>query len=158
MSMLSLPGLHRFAPHAPVVVRVIVGAVFVAYGWQKLTVMGPAAFGSNMLGELGLPAPVVLGHLVTWLEVVGGLLLIAGLLTRVLALVFTAQLLVAMALVKSDLGFIAPADAALPGMSFDLALVAGLMAIVVLGPGRPSVDHAIGIEETAPGTGDAAAA
>lgn len=150
MTALSLPALHRLAPLAPVVLRIMAGAVFVAYGWQKLTVMGASTFGSDMLGGLGLPAPVALGYVVTWLELVGGVLLIVGLLSRVLAVVFALELLAAIALVKVDLGFIAPAGAPLPGSSFDLAVIAALVGVALLGPGRPSVDHALGIEGTTP--------
>lgn len=150
MTALSLPALQRLAPLAPVALRIVAGAVFMAYGWQKLTVMGASTFGSDMLGGLGLPAPVALGYLVTWLELVGGAMLIIGLLSRVLAVVFTLELVAAIALVKLDLGFIAAAGAPLPGSSFDLAVIAALLGVALLGPGRPSVDHAVGLEGTEP--------
>lgn len=48
--------------------------------------MGPANFGGDMLAGLGIPAPVALGYVVTFAELIGGLLLVVGLLTRFAAL------------------------------------------------------------------------
>jgi uncharacterized membrane protein YphA (DoxX/SURF4 family) len=68
------------------------------------------------------------------------------------------QLAVATLLVKVDLGLIAPSGAPLPGAELDLALIAALVGVVLLGPGRPSVDHAVGIETTQPARSAAHAA
>jgi len=159
MHALALVPLHRLSGVVPVALRVVTGLVLAAHGWQKLTEMGPAEFGNGMLAGLGVPAPVLFGYLVTYLELIGGVLLIAGLLTRVLALLFTVQLVLATLLVKVDLGLIAPSGAPLPGAELDLVLIAACVALVILGPGRPSVDHAIGIEttevESVPATGRA---
>lgn len=40
--------------------------------------------------------------------------------------------------------------AMLPGAELDLALIAGALGVIVLGPGRPSLDHGIGIEREVP--------
>lgn len=50
------PVVQRFAPAAPVVLRLIVGIVMAGHGWQKLTQVGPAMFGESMVAGLGLPA------------------------------------------------------------------------------------------------------
>ncbi|CAN5349977.1 hypothetical protein BH23ACT7_BH23ACT7_17280 [soil metagenome] len=150
MRALSLSPLHRLSAAAPVVLRVVTGLVFVAHGWQKLTQMGPAGFGNDMLAGLGVPAPVFFGYAVTFLELVGGVLLIVGGLSRIIALLLAIMLVVATLLVKVDLGIIAPSGSPLPGAELDLALIAALLGVVLLGPGRPSVDHAVGIEDTVP--------
>jgi uncharacterized membrane protein YphA (DoxX/SURF4 family) len=49
-------------------------------------------------------------------------------------------------LVKVDLGLIAPMGSPLPGAELDLALIAGLVGLMLLGPGRLSADYALGIE------------
>lgn len=147
MRALSLPPLARLSSLAPVVLRVVVGIIMAAHGWQKLS-GGPAGFGEGMLGDnLGLPAPVLLGWVVTLVELVGGILLVLGALTRIAALPLIGVLLGAVLLVKLEVGLIAEEGA---GAELDLALLAGLVAIVLLGPGRPSVDHLVGIERGVP--------
>lgn len=124
---------------------------------QKLTEMGPAMFGESMLADLGVPGPVPVGWAVTFIELVGGTLLVLGLLTRVSSLLLTVVLGGALLLVKLDVGLIAPMGAMLPGAELDLALLAGALGVLLLGPGRPSIDHALGIEYDVPApvlTGD----
>lgn len=150
MHALSIPALRRLAPAAPVVLRVVIGGVMALHGWQKLTQMGPATFGESMVADLGLPAPVAIGWVVTLIELVAGSLLVLGLFTRLSAVLVTLVLLGATVLVKPDLGIIAPTGAMLPGAELDLALIAGALGVIVLGPGRPSLDHGIGIEREVP--------
>jgi putative oxidoreductase len=150
MHPLSIPAVHRLAPAAPVVLRVVVGALMTLHGWQKLTEMGPATFGGGMLTDLGVPAGVAMGWIVTSIELVGGLLLVLGLLSRLTSIVVGLVLAGAIVLVKTDLGIIAPMGAMLPGAELDLALLAGLVGVFLLGPGRPSLDHALGIEAAVP--------
>lgn len=147
MHALSLSFLSRFRDLAPVVLRVVIGVIMATHGYQKLTAMGPGNFGSGMLDPLGVPVPVTVAWIVTFIELVGGLLLIVGLFTRLSAVLLSVVLIGATLLVKVDIGLIAPMGADLPGAELDLALLAGLVGILVLGPGKPSVDHAVGIEE-----------
>ncbi len=153
MKVLSMPALRGLPSLAPIVTRVIVGIIMAAHGLQKLA-MGPAMFGEGMLSELGVPAPVFFGWVVTLVELGGGVLLILGLVSRLAALALAANLVVALLLVKTDVGLIAEMGAALPGAELDLALIAGFLTVLFLGPGRLSVDHAIGLEHEE-GTGAA---
>lgn len=146
----SLSALSRAAGAAPVVLRVVLGVVEAAHGWQKLTVMGPANFDGDMLAGLGIPAPVAFGYVVTFAELIGGLLLVVGLLTRIATLPLIVILAVATVTVKLDIGLIAGTGAPMPGAELDLALLAGLVAVLLLGPGRPSLDHLLSIEGTVP--------
>jgi putative oxidoreductase len=150
MQALGLPPLRRLAPLAPVLARLLVGVVMLVHGWQKLVDMTPAGFGEGMLGGLGVPAPVAFGWVVTLIELVGGAMLLAGLFTRVAALLNAAVLVGALLLVKIDIGLIAPMGAEMPGAELEFGLLAGLLAVALLGPGRPSVDHALGIEAGTP--------
>lgn len=144
MRALGLPGLSRFADLAPLVLRLGVGLVFTAHGWQKLS-NGPTMFG-GMLTGLNVPAPELFAWLVTIAELVGGVLLILGLLTRLATLPLIALMIGAIVLVKSEVGIIAAPEAGMPGAELDIALLAGLVALLLVGPGRMSVDHAVGIE------------
>lgn len=150
MSLLGLAPLRRLAPAAPVIARLLVGTVMAVHGWQKLTEMTPAGFGEGMLGMLGVPAPVLFGWIVTLVELVGGLALIVGALTRIAALLNIGVLVGALLLVKIDIGLIAPVGADMPGAELEFGLLAGLLVVALLGPGKPSVDHAIGIEVGTP--------
>ena len=44
------------------VLRVVVGFLVAAHGFQKLTTVGPAGFGRETLASLGVPAPVLAGY------------------------------------------------------------------------------------------------
>ena len=81
--------------------RAVVGFIIAAHGWQKLTDVGPATFGSETLAGLGVPFPTTMGYVVTFTELAGGLLLIAGLLTRFAAFALIVNLAVAIMLVKA---------------------------------------------------------
>jgi putative oxidoreductase len=150
MSMLGLAPLRRLSPAAPVIARLLVGIVMAAHGWDKLTGMTPAGFGEGMLGGLGVPAPVAFGWIVTIIELVGGVLLIVGALTRIAALLNVGVLVGALLLVKIDIGLLAPIGADMPGAELEFGLIAGLLVVALLGPGKPSVDHVLGIETGTP--------
>ena len=140
MSALALPQLRSYEAYAPVVLRVVLGIIMAAHGWSKLS-GGPGTGFASMLENQGLFAPVALAWLVTLVELVGGIALIVGLLTRISAVLISAVLVVAIILVKSDMGLIAQGGA---GAELDLAILAGLIALVILGPGPLSVDQALG--------------
>ena len=145
MRTLSLSPLSRLASLAPLAVRLIVGIIMLAHGWQKLTEMGPGNFGGQMLAGLDVPLPVFVGYdVVTFIETVGGILLIVGLLSRLVALLFTIDLVVAILLVKVKVGFISGSSGT--GAELDLALIAGFLVILFAGPVRLSIDHALGLE------------
>ena len=122
----------RLASFAPLVARVIVGAIMAVHGWQKLS-MGPANVGQGMLASLGVPLPVFMGYVVTFTELIGGILLIIGLLSRLAAIALTIDLVFAMLLV-SGLG------------QLELSLIAGFLVVLLGGPGKVSIDYALGLE------------
>lgn len=148
--MSALNALHRpltrLTGVVPVVARLVTGVIMATHGWQKLTEMGAANFGNGMLADLGVPLPGLMGHVVTWIELLGGVALVLGVLTRLWAAAIAVVLIGATFLVKLDLGLIAEMGAPLPGAELDLALLAALFVSVVMGPGRPSLDHLLGIE------------
>ena len=71
-----------------------------------------------------------------------------GLLSRLAALALTIDLVVAIFLVKINVGLIAPQGGG-AGAELDLALIAGFLAILLAGPGRLSLDYLVGIERDA---------
>ena len=143
MNALSLAPMARLASLAPLAVRVIVGIIIVAHGLQKLT-GGPANFGQGLAG-MGVPLPVLMAYVVTFVELIGGILLIIGLLSRLAALLLTIDLAVAILLVKVNTSLIAPQGSG-AGAELDLALIAGLLVILFAGPGKLSLDYALGLD------------
>src|SRR5918912_2780991 len=139
---LSLP--TQLTDAALLVVRLIVGIIILAHGWQKLAVIGPASFGQG-LAQNGVPLPIFMGYLVTFTEVLGGILLVVGLLSRLAALALTIDLVVAIFLVKINVGLIAPQGSG-AGAELDLALIAGFLVVLLAGPGKLSLDYLLGLE------------
>ena len=143
MRVLALTPLSQLASLAPLAVRVILGIITIAHGAQKLQT-GPANFGQGLAG-MGVPFPVLTGYIVTFAELIGGILLVVGLLSRLAALLLTVNLTIGILLVNVGIGFLTPPGAASSGVELPLALIAGLLAILLAGPGKLSLDHALGI-------------
>ena len=72
------------APRSTLVVRLLVGAVFLSEGIQKF--LYPEALGVGRFAEIGIPAPTVLAPFVGSVEIACGTLLLLGLATRFAAL------------------------------------------------------------------------
>ena len=140
MKALALSQFRSYAGYAPTVLRVILGIVFIAHGWDKLQ-MGPANF-AGYLASLNVPAPELMAWVVTILELVGGILLLVGAGTRMVALLLAVEMIGTTLLVKVDRGLIAQEGA---GAELDIAVFAGAVAILLLGPGRLAVDNSIGL-------------
>ena len=125
-------------------VRVLAGIIMFAHGLQKLQ-GGPSGFGQG-LAQLGVPLPELMAYVVTFVELIGGILLIVGLFSRVAALLLTIDLVVAILLVKVNIGLLSPPDGSGVGAELDLALIAGFLVVLLAGPGRLSVDQVLGYE------------
>ena len=67
--------------------RLMLGIVFIAHGWQKFHDFGFAGQADAFEG-MGIPAPTVSAAIVIVLELVGGVLLVLGAITRVLGVLF----------------------------------------------------------------------
>jgi putative oxidoreductase len=137
----------RSAPSIGLLIgRLLVGFVMAAHGYQKLFDTGPATFGTSTLDPVGVPFPATMGYVVTFTELIGGLLLMAGLLTRLAAIALTIDLVMAVILVKSKVPLIVPTDQPGAGMELDLALIAGFVVALFAGPGSFSFDRAFGVD------------
>jgi putative oxidoreductase len=121
-----------------------ISIIMFAHGLQKLQ-GGPENFG-QVLAQLGVPLPELMGYVVAFVELVGGILLIVGLLSRLTALLLTIDLVVAILLVKVNIGLLSPPDGSGVGAELDLALIAGFLVVLLAGPGKLSADHALGHE------------
>jgi putative oxidoreductase len=89
------------------VLRVVTGIIFMAHGWQKLFQMGLHGT-AGMFGTIGVPVPAVSSAIVTFVELLGGLALIIGLLTRWAAALNGFDMIVAILLVHLKNGLLKP--------------------------------------------------
>ena len=74
--MFKLPGETLWRQWAPLPLRLIIGYGFVAHGWAKLS-RGPAEF-AKLLEQTGTPLPEVTAWVSTFIELLGGLAILAG--------------------------------------------------------------------------------
>src|SRR3954449_656597 len=88
------------APRATILVRIMAGGVFLSEGIIKFVF---ANQGVGRFTKLGFPHPAMTASFIGGLEIVGGCLLIAGLLTRAAALAFVAEMVVAILATKVSL-------------------------------------------------------
>lgn len=120
------------------ILRVIVGAIFVAHGGQKLFVFGFDGV-AGAFGQMGIPMAGILGPFVAFVEFLGGLALITGLLTRLASLGLLSTMVVAIIKVHLPNGFFAPT-----GVEFPLALAGAATLLAFTGAGSWSIDNVIG--------------
>jgi putative oxidoreductase len=134
--------------------RVILGGLMLLHGLRKFQAPGGVTAFQRLLATLpGVPFPAFTGAVLPWVETAGGAMLILGVLTRLAALVLTAEMAIIAALVKfGDLhtGLIAPPGARSPGAEIEFLFIAGLLVLLLLGPGRVSADALAGLEPGAP--------
>src|SRR6478735_454887 len=125
--------------------RVVIGAIFFAHGSQKLLGWfggGGLKGTAGWLGSMGFKAPSVMALMVAGAES-SGLLFAFGLLTPLAALGMVSAMGVAIASVHWKNGFFAGNG----GYEFNLALIAAATAVAATGPGRFSIDRALGLDD-----------
>jgi len=118
--------------------RVIVGAIFIAHGAQKLFVFGFAGVAGGFAG-MGVPMAGILGPFVALVEFLGGMALAVGLLTRLASLGLASTMVAAILLVHLKQGFFNPG-----GVEFPLSLLASTIVLTLTGAGNWSLDALIG--------------
>ncbi len=120
----------RTAPYAATALRLALGILFLAHAGLKLFVFTPAGT-VQFFGSLGLPGP--LAYLVILAEIVGGLALIVGVYSRIMALALIPILLGAIVTVHGPAGFFFTNPKG--GWEFLALWIVGLIAVALLGDG-----------------------
>ena len=139
------------APRAVVLIRLLVGAVFLTEGIQKF--LYPGELGAGRFANIGIPFPEALGPFVGCVEVLGGALILLGLLTRIAAISLVINISVAILSTKIPMllghGFWTFTLAKLPRYGFfsmmheartDVSMLLGGLFLLIVGAGPWSVD------------------
>lgn len=127
---------EKWGPLAPLVLRLALGIVFFAHGWQKIDQMGAEGV-TGFFDSLGIPFPAFFAILIIALELVGGAALILGILTHWIAKLFAIEMLVAFLLVHLENGVFVQNG----GFELVLVLMAGAISLVITGAGKWSLGH-----------------
>ena len=129
-------------------IRLYWGWQFAQTGWGKLQDTEKV---TQFFTSLGIPAPALNAYFVTWLELVGGILLFVGLGSRLIALLLATDMVVAYITADREALFSVLSD---PGKFYAASPYTFLFAsilILVFGPGRWSLDAVIAEHRQKPG-------
>lgn len=124
---------------AVVLIRLMVGAVFVSEGTQKF--LFPAEVGSERFARIGIPFPEIVAPLVGGVEIGCGLLVLLGAWTRLAAIPLIVIMLTALATTKlpilQEQGFWKAAHES----RTDWSMLLGSIFLLLVGGGTRSVDE-----------------
>jgi uncharacterized membrane protein YphA (DoxX/SURF4 family) len=126
------------APKSVLLIRLLVGGVFLSEGIQKF--LFPAEVGAGRFSKIGLPDPEFLGPFVGGFEIACGTLVLLGLLTRLAVLPLLTIMTVAFFTTKLPIllksGFWKMAHEA----RTDFSMTLGALFLIVVGAGALSLD------------------
>ncbi len=150
------------APKATILIRFLVGAVFLSEGIQKF--LYPAMLGAGRFARIGIPAPEAMGPFVGTVETVCGALVLLGFLTRPAALLLAIDISVAIVTTKipillaHDLGPFHLGKLARYGLwsmaseaRTDWSMLLGSLFLLIVGAGAWSLDAVLARPEVPAG-------
>jgi putative oxidoreductase len=147
------------APKATVLIRLMAGGVFL---WEGILKFVYTNQGVGRFTKIGIPAPHASAAFVGGLEILGGVLLITGLFTRLIAIPFTIEMLVAIASTKIAI-YLGTSPLPLPPsppqvgiwavlheVRSEYAQLFSVLFLGIVGPGKWSLDAIRAREKTQP--------
>ena len=139
-------------PRATILIRLMAGSVFL---WEGILKFVYTNQGVGRFTKLGFPAPHFTATADGWLEIIGGILLLTGFLTRPITILFMIEMIVAMASTKIPL-YLGTSPLPLPPVPPQIGFWAVLHEIrseyaqllncaflLIVGPGAWSIDAAL---------------
>lgn len=131
-----LSGFERIRPAAALTGRAVLGAILLAHGWSKVVPRGSLYNFAHFVAHLGMP--YWLGYVAAFTEFFGGIALILGLLTPLVALAVAIEMFVAILKVHVRHGLTGP-----QGFEFPLSLLALALLLMADGPGYLALDRVL---------------
>ena len=114
-------------------IRAAIGAIFIVHSLKKFD----PSWQTWLVETAGLPAEMQLP--IALAEFIGGILLIAGVLTRITGVIFSFILLGAIFNIRWENGFFVSQG----GWEWDMIMLAAVLLIIAAGPGRVSIAHLV---------------
>jgi len=124
-----------------ILIRLMTGTVFLSEGIQKF--LFADSLGAGRFAKIGLPVPEFLGSFVGSFEIVCGVLVLLGLLTRLASIPLITIILVAIAATKTEILAEKGFWAMLHESRTDWAMLLGSMFLLIKGGGLWSLDNKI---------------
>ena len=124
-------GLSRYSPQLLAVLRIVTALLFLEHGTQKL-------FGFPPMATPASPAMETIILVAGILELVGGLLLLVGFLTRPTALILSGEMAIAYFMVHAPMSFFPVENFGESAILFCFVF----LYLVAAGPGAWSIDGA----------------
>lgn len=128
--------LAPLAGYAPLVLRLTLGSLFIIHGYPKLT--SGRKMTQGFMKQTGMP--VFIATFAGVAEFFGGLGILVGFLTTILAILFALWMLSTMIFLMRKLK-----KKYMGGWELDLTLLLASVALALLGPGSLSLDKLLGI-------------
>ncbi len=112
-------------------IRASIGAIFIVHSLKKFD----PSWETWLVETAGLPPEMRLP--IALAEFIGGILLIAGVFTRITSVIFSIIILGAIFNIRWENGFFISQG----GWEWDLVMLAAVLSIIAAGPGRVSISH-----------------
>lgn len=123
--------IHKLTLYGPLPIRILAGIAFIAHGIPKLA---DPAMTQGFFGNIGLPPELAIP--IGLLEVIGGIALLVGLVTRIASILLIIEMIGSSIVAKLSEGFVG-------GFELDLLLMSVAISLLLTGPGKISVEYGI---------------
>ncbi len=125
--------------NAVILIRILVGWVFVSEGVQKF--LFPAQLGAGRFEKIGIPLPHVMAPFVGAVEVLFGALVILGLLTRLATIPLLCVIVTAIVTTKLPMLHTSGIWSMLHEARTDFSMLLGLLFLLIVGGGGFALDR-----------------
>ncbi len=130
-----IESLLMWSSVGPLVLRLVLGLILLVHGWPKLMHVDRW---EDDVEVMGFAPGWFWGPAVAVVEMVGALMLVAGVFTQVVAALLVIEFAVIICTVKKG-------ESLVGGYEFELIILAVALALVFMGPGACSIDQAMGL-------------
>jgi putative oxidoreductase len=123
--------IQKLILYGPLPIRLLAGLAFIAHGIPKLS---DPAMTQGFFGNIGLSPELAIP--IGLLEVIGGIALLVGVVTRIASSLFIIEMIGVTIIVKLSEGFVG-------GFELELLLMSVAISLLLTGPGKISIEYDI---------------